>query len=155
MKVARVHGAGRLSLHEEPIPTPGPGEALVRVTCVGICGSDVHWWREGRIGSDRIGTPLVLGHECAGVIEGGPEAGSGLQSTRRVVADGASSARREIRICVRHCALPGMRRRTALFASTSPGRSIAFFRSPIRCPSWRALCSNRLAWPCTRSTALR
>jgi L-iditol 2-dehydrogenase len=72
MQVARIHGAGDLRLHEEPEPTPGPGEVLVRVTAVGICGSDVHWYQEGHIGGDRIETPLVLGHECAGVIAGGP-----------------------------------------------------------------------------------
>jgi L-iditol 2-dehydrogenase len=75
MLVARVHGAGDLRVHDEPTPTPGPGEALVRVTAVGVCGSDVHWWREGRIGPDTIATPLVLGHECAGVIEGGDRHG--------------------------------------------------------------------------------
>jgi len=57
------------------VPAPGPGEALVRVTAVGLCGSDVHWWQEGRIGGDRIETPLVLGHECAGVIESGARCG--------------------------------------------------------------------------------
>jgi L-iditol 2-dehydrogenase len=75
MQVARVHGAGDLRLHDEPVPTPGPGEALVRVTAVGVCGSDVHWWREGSIGGDRVEAPLVLGHECAGVIEGGKRDG--------------------------------------------------------------------------------
>jgi NADPH:quinone reductase-like Zn-dependent oxidoreductase len=35
MQAARVHGAGMLSLHDEPMPSPGPGEALVRVTAVG------------------------------------------------------------------------------------------------------------------------
>lgn len=75
MQVARIHGAGDLRLHEEPTPVPGPGEALVRVTAVGVCGSDVHWWREGVIGRDRIITPLVLGHECAGVVESGARRG--------------------------------------------------------------------------------
>lgn len=75
MQVARIHGPGDLRLHEEPMPAPGPGEALVRVTAVGVCGSDVHWWQEGRIGDDVIATPLVLGHECAGVIESGPRSG--------------------------------------------------------------------------------
>jgi L-iditol 2-dehydrogenase len=75
MQVARVHGAKDLRLHDEPMPTPGLGEALVRVTEVGVCGSDVHWLREGGIGGDRIVAPLILGHECAGVIEGGPRNG--------------------------------------------------------------------------------
>ena len=75
MLAARVHGAGDLRLHDEPVPTPGTGEALVRVTAVGVCGSDVHWWLEGGIGKDRIVNPLILGHECAGVIESGPRSG--------------------------------------------------------------------------------
>ncbi len=76
MLAARLHGRGDLRLHEEPVPAPGPGEALVRVTAVGVCGSDVHWWQEGAIGGDRIVAPLILGHECAGVIESGPRRGA-------------------------------------------------------------------------------
>jgi L-iditol 2-dehydrogenase len=75
MQVARVHGAGDLRLHDEPIPTPGTGAALVRVTSVGVCGSDVHWWKEGGLGGDKIVTPLVSGHESAGVIESGKRSG--------------------------------------------------------------------------------
>jgi len=88
MQVARIHGAGDLRLHDEPVPTPGPGEVLVRVTAVGICGSDVHWWQEGGIGGDRIATPLILGHECAGVIESGPRSG------QRVAIDPAQTCGR-------------------------------------------------------------
>ncbi len=75
MQVARIHGAGDVRLHEEPVPAPQAGEVLVKVTAVGVCGSDVHWFREGHIGGDRIEEPLVLGHECAGVIEGGARRG--------------------------------------------------------------------------------
>jgi L-iditol 2-dehydrogenase len=75
MQAARVHGGGDLRIHDEPMPSQGPGEALVRVAAVGVCGSDVHWLKEGHIGGDRIVTPLILGHECAGVIEGGPRSG--------------------------------------------------------------------------------
>ncbi len=75
MQVARIHGARDVRLHEEPVPAPRAGELLVKVTAVGVCGSDVHWFREGHIGGDRIETPLVLGHECAGVIESGPRRG--------------------------------------------------------------------------------
>ena len=49
--------------------------SLVRVTAVGICGSDLHWWDEGAIGDATLTHPLVLGHEGAGVIADGPRSG--------------------------------------------------------------------------------
>ena len=76
MRAARLHGAGDLRLAEEPEPAAGPGEELVRVTAVGICGSDLHWWDEAGIGDAVITRPLVLGHEAAGVIEDGPRRGT-------------------------------------------------------------------------------
>jgi len=67
---------GDLRVAEEPEPTAeGPDVSLVRVTAVGICGSDLHWWDEGAIGDARISHPLVLGHEGAGVIADGPRRG--------------------------------------------------------------------------------
>ena len=57
------------------MPDAGPGTDLVRVTAVGICGSDLHWWDEGAIGDAKLTHPLVLGHEGAGVIAGGPRSG--------------------------------------------------------------------------------
>ena len=54
---------------------PGPDEQLVRVGAVGICGSDLHWFTEGGIGDAHLAAPLVLGHEVAGTIEGGPRHG--------------------------------------------------------------------------------
>jgi L-iditol 2-dehydrogenase len=83
MKVARLHAVGDLRLEQEPVPEPGPGETLVKVTAVGICGSDLHWWGEAGIGDARLAHPLVLGHEAAGVIEDGPDRG------RRVAIDPA------------------------------------------------------------------
>ena len=50
MRAARLHAVGDLRLTDEPVPDPGPGESLVQVTAVGICGSDLHWWGEGGIG---------------------------------------------------------------------------------------------------------
>jgi len=41
MRAARLYGIGDLRVAEEPVPEPGPGETLVRVTAVGICGSDL------------------------------------------------------------------------------------------------------------------
>jgi L-iditol 2-dehydrogenase len=60
---------------EEPAPEAGAGMSLVRVIAVGICGSDLHWWDEGAIGDAGLAHPLVLGHEGAGVIAGGPRRG--------------------------------------------------------------------------------
>jgi len=75
MKVLRLHGMGDLRLHDEPEPVPGPGEVLLRVTAVGLCGSDLHWLSEAGIGDARLQEPLVLGHEFAGVIESGERCG--------------------------------------------------------------------------------
>jgi L-iditol 2-dehydrogenase len=71
----RLHGAGDLRLHEEPVPEPGAGESLVRVTAVGLCGSDRHWFLDGGIGNLRIESPVVPGHEFAGVVETGRDQG--------------------------------------------------------------------------------
>jgi L-iditol 2-dehydrogenase len=76
VRAARLHGVGNLRLADEPEPSAGPGEELVRVTAVGICGSDLHWWDEAGIGDAVITRPLVLGHEAAGVIEAGPRRGT-------------------------------------------------------------------------------
>jgi 2-desacetyl-2-hydroxyethyl bacteriochlorophyllide A dehydrogenase len=55
-----------------PVPEPGPGELLVRVEAVGICGSDMHAYH----GHDsRRPAPLILGHEAAGTIVSGPRSG--------------------------------------------------------------------------------
>jgi len=76
VRAARLHAVGDLRVAEEPEPAAeGPDVSLVRVTAVGICGSDLHWWDEGAIGDARISHPLVLGHEGAGVIADGPRRG--------------------------------------------------------------------------------
>jgi L-iditol 2-dehydrogenase len=76
VRVARLHAVGDLRVAEEPVPAEGvKGKVLVRVTAVGICGSDLHWWDEGAIGDATLTHPLVLGHEGAGVIADGPRRG--------------------------------------------------------------------------------
>jgi L-iditol 2-dehydrogenase len=70
-----MHGAGDIRLSTEPDPVPEPGQELVRVTAVGLCGSDLHWYEDGGIGSDRVDSPLALGHEMGGEIAAGQSAG--------------------------------------------------------------------------------
>jgi L-iditol 2-dehydrogenase len=71
MRVARLHGRRDVRLHEEPRPEPKPGEALLRVRAVGLCGSDLHWFEEESIGGVPLTRPLVLGHEFAAETAGG------------------------------------------------------------------------------------
>jgi L-iditol 2-dehydrogenase len=75
MRAARLYGAGDLRVREEPAPEPAAGQSLVRVTAVGICGSDLHWYSEGAIGDATIARPLVPGHEGAGEVADGPRRG--------------------------------------------------------------------------------
>ena len=59
------------TLHERLVadpPDPGPGEVLVHLRAVGICGSDMHWYLEGGIGSHKAVYPQTLGHEPAGEV---------------------------------------------------------------------------------------
>jgi L-iditol 2-dehydrogenase len=71
VELARLTGVGDVHLFVEPDPTPGPGESLVRVGAVGLCGSDLHWFGQGGIGDALLTRPLVLGHEFGGTVEGG------------------------------------------------------------------------------------
>ena len=84
MEVLRLYGAGDIRVTNEPDPEPRPGEALVRLTAVGLCGSDLHWYEDGGIGTARVDGSLVLGHEMGGVIAAGPSEG------QRVVVEPAN-----------------------------------------------------------------
>lgn len=85
MLALRLHPDRRLQLHDEPPPEPSEGEAVIRVSAVGLCGSDRHWLVDGGIGDAVIESPLVLGHEFAATVESGPLRG------RRVAVDPAVS----------------------------------------------------------------
>jgi L-iditol 2-dehydrogenase len=75
MIALRLHDAGDVRLHDEPVRAPRPNEALLRVAAVGLCGSDLHWFTEGGIGDAALEQPLVLGHEPVAVVAEGPRAG--------------------------------------------------------------------------------
>ncbi|NDJ62106.1 MAG: alcohol dehydrogenase catalytic domain-containing protein [Chloroflexi bacterium] len=96
MLAARLHGPKNLQIDEiEKPPPPGPGQVLLHVTAVGICGSDLHNYEDARIGDTVVAQPVILGHEFAGVIEAvGPDAHDGndqpLCVGQRVAADPAT-----------------------------------------------------------------
>jgi len=68
MLCAVLHGVRDLRLEERPVPEPGPDEVLVRISRVGVCGSDVHYYTHGRIGGYVVREPMILGHESAGTV---------------------------------------------------------------------------------------
>ncbi|MHC4713057.1 MAG: zinc-dependent alcohol dehydrogenase [Planctomycetota bacterium] len=81
-----LEAPGAFGLREGAVPQPGPGEALVRIHCVGVCGSDIHLYRHGRIGDIALEEPLVIGHEAAGeVVDVGAGAPEGLVGKRVAV----------------------------------------------------------------------
>ncbi len=89
MKAVQLMAKRRLDLVDLPKPEPNPGEALIRVESVGVCGSDMHYYEEGRIGAQEITSPVVLGHEYAGVVEAvGAETDPGLVGKRVAVEPG-------------------------------------------------------------------
>jgi L-iditol 2-dehydrogenase len=86
MKAAVLKGIRSVAVEERPVPEPGPGQARVRVTSVGVCGSDVHYYVQGRIGDQVIEGDHVAGHEFAGVIDKlGPDADRVAVGTRVAV----------------------------------------------------------------------
>lgn len=84
MLAAVLSKPGRFDLIERPVPAPGSGEALIRVSRVGVCGTDLHIFH-GRYATESL--PLVPGHELTGTIaELGPGV-TGLRVGDKAVVD--------------------------------------------------------------------
>lgn len=72
MRAARLYGVRDVRVEEAPLPERAEDEVLLRVRAIGVCGSDLHYYLEGGIGSDKPKEPFILGHEFAAeVVEGG------------------------------------------------------------------------------------
>jgi L-iditol 2-dehydrogenase len=75
-RVARLHAVGDLRIEDAESPAAqSAGWSTVAVTSVGLCGSDLHWYADGGTGEVSIDSPVVPGHEFAGVALDGPYAG--------------------------------------------------------------------------------
>lgn len=68
MKAAFLTEPGKIELRDISVPVPEDDQVLVRVEAVGVCGSDVHFYAHGNIGTMIMSEPFVLGHELSGVI---------------------------------------------------------------------------------------
>lgn len=96
MRAARLYGPRQLRIENLPLPSPPkPDQARIAVTAVGVCGSDLHNYLDARIGDTVIESPVILGHEFAGIVlETGADAldghGQPLQIGQRVAVDPAT-----------------------------------------------------------------
>ena len=68
MLACRIHAKEDLRIEPVDTPTPGPGEVLLRLGAAGICGSDLHYYFEGRNGNFVVREPLIPGHEASAVV---------------------------------------------------------------------------------------
>ena len=85
MHAAFLTGIRQLEIREAPEPDlASPRDVLLRVGAVGVCGSDVHYYTAGRIGSQAVTYPERVGHECAGTVVAVGGAVSGLKPGQRV-----------------------------------------------------------------------
>lgn len=87
MRAARLHGIRDLRLENLPRPTPGPGEVLLKVVFVGTCGSDVHYYLDGRIGDQVVTDPIIMGHEFSAWVAELDEGVGGLEIGQLVAVD--------------------------------------------------------------------
>ncbi|CAK9824917.1 Sorbitol dehydrogenase [Anthophora retusa] len=65
---AILYGINDIRLEQTPIEEPEKDEVLIQMGCVGICGSDVHYLVNGRIGDFVVRKPMIIGHESSGVV---------------------------------------------------------------------------------------
>lgn len=79
---------GELVQSTAPLPECGENQVLVHVKCTGICGTDIHLWKEHGVGDLRISEDLIIGHECAGqVVKIGSKVNSNLSIGDRVAIE--------------------------------------------------------------------
>jgi L-idonate 5-dehydrogenase len=64
-----IHGALDLRVGPDPVPQPGPGQVRLSLGAGGICGSDLHYFKEGKVGAFVVREPLIPGHEASGIVD--------------------------------------------------------------------------------------
>ncbi len=119
MLAARLYGPRDMRIEQiAELGDPEPEHVKIKVTAVGVCGSDLHNYLDGRIGDTLIESPMILGHEFAGeVIAIGENSldgeGEPLHIGQRVAVDPATPCWRcemcelGIRICAAGCISAG------------------------------------------------
>ena len=92
MKAQVLTGIEQMEMAEVETPViVNDTDVLIRVVTVGVCGSDVHYYTTGRIGSQVVQYPYRVGHECAGVVEAVGSAVTRVSVGDEVVVDPATA----------------------------------------------------------------
>ncbi|MBN1128694.1 MAG: alcohol dehydrogenase catalytic domain-containing protein [Chitinispirillaceae bacterium] len=95
MKTAALKDIQRIEIRSVPKPDViRPNDVLIKMNAVGICGSDIHYFTQGRIGDQVINFPFTIGHEGAGTVEKVGNDVTRVQSGDRVAIDPAISCGR-------------------------------------------------------------
>lgn len=92
MKAMMLTGIRKMEMREVPAPRiANDKDVLLRLAVVGVCGSDIHYYTTGRIGSQVVQYPFTVGHECAAVVEQVGTAVKRVKPGDRVAVDPAVS----------------------------------------------------------------
>jgi hypothetical protein len=153
MKALIFRGVNNIGIEQVPIPTPGPGEAVIRVTLTTICGTDLHIVR----GEYPVRAGLIIGHEPVGVIHELGVGVTGYNIGDRVLVGAimpAVSATTACEAIYRNAAAPSASAPPQARSSREPASSSA--SNPIRsgqawperwARTWSSTISNRTPYP--------
>ncbi|CAL1280560.1 unnamed protein product [Larinioides sclopetarius] len=89
-----LKGKGEVCLENRKLPEPLPNEVLIAIHAVGICGSDLHMYKDGKIGELLVTDSFVLGHEASGTVVKAGSKVKHLKSGDRICIEPAVPCRR-------------------------------------------------------------
>ena len=119
MRACVIHGPLDLRVEERSISEVQKSQVAVRLGAGGICGSDLHYFHEGRVGSFEVRQPMVLGHEVAGTVVAVGDSVTELQVGARVAVNPAR---------------PCLACRECLFGQANLCADVRFYGSAARFP---------------------
>ncbi len=92
MNAQMLTGIGRMEMRQVPTPAiVNPTDVLLKIEYVGVCGSDVHYYETGRIGSQVVQFPFAVGHECSATVADTGPGVTNLKKGQPVVVEPAVS----------------------------------------------------------------
>jgi L-iditol 2-dehydrogenase len=92
MKAAVLTGIKQFEIRQVPTPEiVNDTDVLIKIKTVGVCGSDIHYYTTGRIGSQIVQYPFTIGHECAGIVERTGSKVARVKPGQRIAIDPAVS----------------------------------------------------------------